>query len=116
MSEMRKLMKLMEETDREVAVIDREDTRQERRVEPPQRYMVVLHNDDYSPAEFVSHLLAKHFRLTSDAAWQVMLKVHKDGEGVIAVFPKDIAETKAQAATNEARAEGFPTLFTAEPE
>ena len=113
MNDMRRLLKLMEETDREVHVIDRED---ERQAEPPRRYMVVLHNDDYTPAELIASLLSKHFRLSSDAAWQVMLKVHKDGAGVIAVFPKDIAETKAKIATDEGRAAGYPTLFTAEPE
>lgn len=116
MSDMRRLINLMEETDREVTVIDRDEVEDERNVEPPKRHMVVLHNDDYTPAELVVHVLQKHFRLNNDAAMQVMLKVHQDGQGVIATFPKDIAETKATLATQEGRALGYPLLFTAEPE
>lgn len=114
MDEMRRLLNLMEETDREVGVIDREETRD--RPQLPPRYIVILHNDDYTPAELVAHILQKHFRLSHDRAWQVMVRVHQDGQGVIDTFAKDIAETKATLATQEGRAQGYPLLFTAEPE
>lgn len=113
---LKELAGIMENDEPDVGVIDKEKTKDEDKVQPPRRYHVVLHNDDYTPAEFVSHLLSKHFRLSPDASWQVMLRVHRDGKGIIATFPKDVAETKADAATQEAKAEGYPTLFTADPE
>lgn len=82
----------------------------------PKRYHVLLHNDDYTPAEYVVHLLNKHFNMSTDQAFNVMLAVHQDGTGIIDTFPKDVAETKAELATTEAASEGHPTLFSAEAE
>lgn len=111
---------LGEQNDQDVTVIDRPPVEKKKPadadVKPPGRYHVILHNDPYTPAEYVSELLSKEFGLPHDVAWQVMVKIHQEGQGIIATYPKDIAETKANKATSKANADGHPLLFTAEKE
>jgi len=90
--------------------------KEKEQAEPPKRYHVVLINDPYTPAEFVASVLTKFFRLPSDVAWKVMLDVHQQGKGIIATFPKDIAESKAREATDYSARHEHPLLFVAEPE
>ena len=54
--------------------------------------------------------------MTEEQASRVMLTAHKRGACVVAVFTRDVAETKAAAATDAARRKGYPLLFTTEPE
>ena len=61
-------------------------------------------------------MLKAEFRMTEDQAYQVMITAHKRGVCVVAVFTKDIAETKATRATDMGRSKGYPLLFTTEPE
>lgn len=61
-------------------------------------------------------MLKGEFRLTDDQAYRVMITAHRRGTCVVAVFPRDVAETKATRATDAGRAQGFPLLFTTEPE
>ena len=82
----------------------------------PPLYKVILLNDDYTPREFVVTVLKAEFRMTEDQAHKVMLTAHKLGACVVAVFTRDIAETKATRATDAGRAKGYPLLFTTEPE
>ena len=56
------------------------------------------------------------FRMTEDQAHKVMITAHRRGVCVVAVFTKDVAETKATRATDAGRAKGYPLLFTTEPE
>ena len=60
----------------------------------PPMYKVVLLNDDYTPMEFVTHILESFFAMDHDRATQVMLHVHTRGKGVCGVFTRDVAETK----------------------
>jgi ATP-dependent Clp protease adaptor protein ClpS len=82
----------------------------------PPFYVVVLFNDDYTPMEFVIEVLQQYFGLDLDHATEVMLSVHYQGKGVAGVYPRDIAETKAQQVNRHARAQGHPLLCQIEPE
>ena len=84
--------------------------------ERPKLHKVILVNDDYTPREFVVTILKAEFRMTEDQAHKVMITAHRRGVCVVAVFTKDVAETKATRATDAGRAKGYPLLFTTEPE
>src|SRR6185437_13185211 len=86
------------------------------KTERPRLHKVILINDDYTPREFVVVVLKAEFRMTEDQAHKVMLTAHRRGACVVAVFTKDVAETKATRATDAGRAKGYPLLFTTEPE
>jgi ATP-dependent Clp protease adaptor protein ClpS len=86
------------------------------KAERPRLYKVVLVNDDFTPREFVVMVLKAEFRMTEDQAHKVMITAHKQGVCVVAVFTRDVAETKATRATDAGRAKGYPLLFTTEPE
>jgi ATP-dependent Clp protease adaptor protein ClpS len=91
-------------------------TRVKTKVERPRLHKVILVNDDFTPREFVVTVLKAEFRMTEDQAHKVMITAHKRGVCVVAVFTKDVAETKATRATDAGRAKGYPLLFTTEPE
>jgi ATP-dependent Clp protease adaptor protein ClpS len=86
------------------------------KVERPRLHKVILINDDYTPRDFVTMVLKAEFRMTQDQAYKVMITAHRLGTCVVAVFTKDVAETKATRATDAGRAKGYPLLFTTEPE
>ena len=86
------------------------------KVERPRLHKVILLNDDYTPREFVVTVLKGVFRMSEDQAYRVMMTAHRRGVCVVAVFTKDIAETKATRATDAGKAKGYPLLFTTEPE
>jgi ATP-dependent Clp protease adaptor protein ClpS len=86
------------------------------RTERPKVYKVILLNDDYTPREFVVTVLRAIFRMTTDQAHGVMLTAHKRGCCVVAVYTREIAETKATQATDMGQREGYPLMFTTEPE
>ena len=82
----------------------------------PPLHKVILVNDDYTPREFVVMVLKAEFRMNEDQAYRVMITAHRRGVCVVAVFAKDVAETKATRATDAGRSKGYPLLFTTEPE
>ena len=86
------------------------------KIERPRLHKVILVNDDYTPREFVVMILKAEFRMGASSAYGVMMTAHKRGSCVIAVYPKDVAETKATRATEAGRSKGFPLQFTTEPE
>lgn len=88
----------------------------ELKVERPRLHKVILVNDDFTPREFVVMVLKAEFRLGVEQAGRVMNTAHQRGVCVVAVFPKDVAETKATNATEAGRKKGYPLLFTTEPE
>ena len=91
-------------------------TKDELKVERPRLHKVILLNDDYTPREFVVMVLKKEFRVSEDQAMRVMMTAHRRGACVVAVYTKDVAETKATNATEAGRSKGYPLLFTTEPE
>jgi len=82
----------------------------------PKLYKVILLNDDFTPREFVVSVLKAVFRMTEEQAYHVMLAAHQLGICVVAVYTRDVAETKAAEATDHGRDAGYPLLFTTEPE
>ncbi|MHB1110887.1 MAG: ATP-dependent Clp protease adapter ClpS [Devosia sp.] len=82
----------------------------------PPLHKVILLNDDYTPRDFVVRVLKAEFRMSEDQALRVMITAHTRGACVVAVFIKEIAETKATRATEAGRAKGYPLQFTTEPE
>ena len=78
------------------------------RTKPPGLYQVVLLNDDYTPMEFVVLVLQQHFGLDLESATLIMLKIHHEGRGVCGVFAKDVAATKVELVSAEARRHGHP--------
>ncbi len=91
-------------------------TKPKLKTERPKLHKVILVNDDFTPREFVVRVLKAEFRMTADQAYKVMMTAHRRGVCVVAVYAKDIAETKATRATDAGRAAGYPLLFTTEPE
>jgi ATP-dependent Clp protease adaptor protein ClpS len=77
---------------------------------------VILVNDDYTPREFVVTVLKAEFRMNEDQAYRVMLTAHRRGVCVVAVYTRDVAESKATRATDLGRSKGYPLMFTTEPE
>jgi ATP-dependent Clp protease adaptor protein ClpS len=91
-------------------------TKTRKKVDKPLLYKVLLHNDDYTTMEFVVEILKTVFRHDEHQAMSIMLHVHHQGVGIAGVYPREIAETKAEKATSLARAAEFPLLVTCEPE
>jgi ATP-dependent Clp protease adaptor protein ClpS len=88
----------------------------ELKVAKPKLYKVILLNDDYTPREFVVVVLKMEFGMSEEQAHRVMITAHKRGACVVAVFTKDVAETKATRGTEAGRRKGYPLMFTTEPE
>lgn len=88
----------------------------ETRTERPRLYKVILLNDDYTPRDFVVSVLRAVFRMTEGEALGVMLTAHRRGVCVVAVFTREVAESKARAGTEMGRQAGFPLAFTTERE
>lgn len=86
------------------------------RVARPPLYKVILLNDDFTPREFVVQVLKAVFRMNAERAQAVMLTAHRKGACVIAVYTRDVAETKAKEATELGKANGYPLFFTTEKE
>jgi ATP-dependent Clp protease adaptor protein ClpS len=86
------------------------------KTERPRLHKVILLNDDYTPREFVVTVLKAVFRMSEEEAYHVMITAHRRGVCVVAVFAKDIAESKATEATDMGRSAGHPLSFTTEPE
>lgn len=80
---------------------------------PPQ-YKVLLHNDDYTPMDFVVKVLQKFFHLELEEATKIMLLVHNTGLGLCGTFSKEIAETKVKLVTTFARQHQHPLKCTME--
>jgi ATP-dependent Clp protease adaptor protein ClpS len=91
-------------------------TRVKPKTERPKLWKVILLNDDYTPREFVVLVLKAVFRMNESQAYAVMLTAHRRGACVIAVFAKDVADTKAKEATELGKSRGYPLFFTTEPE
>lgn len=84
--------------------------------ERPKLWKVILLNDDFTPREFVVSVLKAVFHMNEEQAYNVMITAHRRGACVIAVFTKDVADTKAKEATELGKSQGYPLFFTTEPE
>lgn len=84
------------------------------KLKKPPLYRVILLNDDYTPMEFVVHILEQFFYMSREKATQVMLAVHTQGKGVCGVYTKDIAETKAAMVNQYSRDNEHPLVCEVE--
>lgn len=86
------------------------------RTQRPPLYKVLLLNDDYTPMEFVVHVLERFFGMNHAQAFEIMLTVHKKGLAVVGVFSHEIAETKVTQVMDAARQHQHPLQCTMERE
>jgi len=86
------------------------------KTERPRLHKVILLNDGYTPRDFVVMVLKAVFRMSVEQANRVMMTAQRRGACVVAVYTKDIAESKAKEATELGRKKGYPLIFTSEPE
>ena len=91
-------------------------TKTNAKTERPRLHKVILLNDDYTPREFVVMVLKAVFRMSEEQAHRVMMTAHQRSSCVVAVYTKDIAESKATEATELGRKKGYPLTFSTEPE
>ncbi|MEX1204749.1 MAG: ATP-dependent Clp protease adapter ClpS [Dongiaceae bacterium] len=82
----------------------------------PSMYKVLLLNDDYTPMEFVVHVLERFFSMNREDATRIMLHVHRRGVGVCGVFTYEVAETKVNQVVDFARRHEHPLQCTLEKE
>lgn len=102
----------MDESQPDIRTIRRESLKEEQK--NPPFYKVLLHNDDYTTMEFVVEILMVFFHKSLEEATRIMLNVHHSGTGLCGLYPREIAETKVDAVTKHARANGFPLKTTME--
>ncbi|NVN29959.1 ATP-dependent Clp protease adapter ClpS [Endobacter medicaginis] len=84
------------------------------RTRKPAMFKVLMLNDDYTPMEFVVHVLERFFQKTRDEATRIMLNVHKRGVGVCGVYTYEVAETKVTQVMDLARQNQHPLQCTIE--
>lgn len=84
------------------------------RLKEPPMYKVVVHNDDFTPMDYVVHVLQVFFTMDHERATQVMLQIHTRGKGDCGVYTREIAETKVAMVNSHARNNDYPLLCTME--
>lgn len=84
------------------------------KLKKPPLYKVIMLNDDYTPMEFVVHILQKFFVMDFDKATQIMLTIHTAGSAVCGTYSRDVAETKSAVVNDYARENQHPLLSTVE--
>jgi ATP-dependent Clp protease adaptor protein ClpS len=82
----------------------------------PSMYKVLMLNDDYTPMEFVVHVLERFFGKSRDEATRIMLHVHQRGVGICGVYTYEIAESKVTQVMDLARQNQHPLQCTVEKE
>lgn len=91
-------------------------TKTKPKTKKPPLYKVVLLNDDYTPMEFVVHVIQSFFNKSAEDAYRIMLHVHQKGVGVCGVYTFEVAETKVTQVMEYARKNGHPLQCTMELE
>jgi len=91
-------------------------TKSRAKTKKPSLYKVLLLNDDYTPMEFVIHILEKIFAKGREDAVEIMLHVHRHGVGICGLFTFEVAETKVTQVTEFARRHQHPLQCTMEKE
>lgn len=83
-------------------------------IREPRHYRVIMHNDDFTPMDFVVELLRTYFHKDEVEAVHLMMMVHESGRASVGTYPRDIAASKVENATARAREEGYPFRMTIE--
>ena len=91
-------------------------TRARPKTKKPSMYRVLLLNDDFTPMDFVVHVLERFFSKTQQEATEIMLEVHRKGVGVCGVYTYEVAETKVNLVMDHARRHEHPLQCTLEKE
>ena len=86
------------------------------KLKKPGKYVVLLHNDDTTPMDFVMSILIQIFRHTPEAAYELTMKIHNSHKAVVGSFYKEIAEEKTNLTIQVAAKAGFPLKATVEEE
>jgi ATP-dependent Clp protease adaptor protein ClpS len=97
--------------DQDVGVVTQESDPELKR---PPMFKVMLLNDDYTPMEFVVHILEVFFGMNREKATQIMLIVHTEGAAVVGIYPRDIAETKSEQVNQYSQENNHPLMSTVE--
>ena len=103
----------------DTTVIDRngsDTVKKPKKIEPPRKYKVIYHNDDYTPMEFVTWSLMEFFNKTEIEAQSITLEVHKMGYAVAGVYDYQMAEQKIYEVLITAKENEFPLQVTGEAE
>jgi len=103
-------------SDQEAAGGTKTASKERIKVQRPKMYKVLLLNDDYTSMDFVVSILETIFKKSPAEAVQIMLKVHKAGQGLCGIFAKQIAEAKVHMVHERARDAGFPLRALMEEE
>ena len=90
----------------------KEKTRE--KIKVPKRYHVVMHNDDFTPMDFVVGILMEVFHKDYNTAVVLMMEVHKGQRAIVGTYSFDVAQTKVDMAMRLARHEGYPFRVTCE--
>lgn len=88
----------------------------DQRTQVPKKYKVLLLNDDFTPMDFVVHVLQRFFQKSPEQAQQIMMEVHQKGAGLAGVFTLEIAEMKSMQTNQYARLNQHPLKSIVEPE
>ena len=91
-------------------------TRAAEKTKRPSMYVVLIHNDDFTPRGFVVEALKRFFQKTEDEATRIMSLAHNYGLGAVSKYPHEIAEAKAEQAMRHARDSGYPLNFSVQEE
>ena len=108
------LMRCMADRQPQHGTVVQERQQTEKKLAPPKRWKVVLHNDDYTTMEFVVWILMHVFHHDESGATTIMLHVHQHGSGVAGEYTKEIAETRVTQVEALAREHEFPLRCTME--
>ncbi len=85
-------------------------TRKTLNLKYPDRFKIVILNDDYTPFEFVIQLLVELFHKSIDDAKKVASQIHEQGQGVVGYYNAEVAEQKTSEATVASRTAGYPLV------
>src|SRR5262249_46580372 len=106
--------------DAEIAMSDNVITKPRGKVKPkierPRPYKENLLNDDHTPRNISVRGLSGVFRMSDEQAYNVMMTAHQKGACVVALYTREVAESKAKEATELGKGEGYPLFFSTEPE
>jgi len=91
-------------------------TIERQKVQKPRMYRVLLHNDDYTPMEFVTWVPESIFHKDAGEAVRIMLAVHRQGIGQAGIYTREVAESKVAQVTELAQRNEHPLKCTMEPE
>jgi len=100
------------DSDSGIQILDKPDIK----LKLPKPHTVFVHNDPFTPREFVVDVLIRFFQKTKDQALQVMIRAHTKGMAPAGTYTKEIAETKASVANAYCRSEGRPLHFSVQEE